>query len=55
MSDVDCYFLIKVTHENSLTLTLQQQLRRPVGQPPPPAAQAYTAAAAAVQYLKPML
>jgi len=28
-SDVDCGFLIKVTRENSVTLTLQQQCRRP--------------------------
>jgi len=35
-SDVDCSFLIKVTRENSVTLTLHQQRRRPAGQPPPP-------------------
>jgi len=40
MSDVDCGFLIKVTGENSVTLTPQQQRRRPAGQPPAAAAAA---------------
>jgi len=34
-SDVDCGFLIKVTRENSVTLTLQQQRRRPAGSDQP--------------------
>jgi len=38
MSDVDYGFLIKVTRENSVTLTLQQQRRRQAGQPPAAAA-----------------
>jgi len=39
-TDVDCCFLIRVTLQNSVTLTLKQQRRRPADQPPPPAAAA---------------
>ena len=34
-SDVDCSFVIKVTRENSVRLTLQQQRRRPSGSDQP--------------------
>jgi len=51
--NVDCGFLIKVTRENSVTLTSQQQRRRPAGSDQP--ASSSSSSIGLLQYSKPLL